>query len=112
MNIKHIIFFDIKIETKQKKKTWKKRGKLKVKEKQYWKQKIPKHIQMITTDATVSKMEKMKKSDEKKNHWKITKKNCKTNLKIKTKNRSTPSKLRKDLKIHNQSDEEKKTQTR
>lgn len=64
---------------------------------------------MITTDATVSKMEKMKKSDEKKkNH----KKNCKTNLKIKTKNRSTPSKLRKDLKIHNQSDEEKKTQTR
>lgn len=66
MNIKHIIFFDIKIETKQKKKTWKKRGKLKVKEKQYWKQKIPKHIQMITTDATVSKMEKMKKSDEKK----------------------------------------------
>lgn len=60
---------------------------------------------MITTDATVSKMEKMKKSDEKKkNH----KKNCKTNLKIKTKNRSTPSKLRKDLKIHNQSDEEEK----
>lgn len=54
---------------------------------------------MITTDATVSKMEKMKK----KKWWKEkttekSQKNCKTNLKIKTKNRSTPSKLRKDLK--------------
>lgn len=54
---------------------------------------------MITTDATVSKMEKMKKSDEKeKKPLKNHKKNCKTNLKIKTKNRSTPIKLRKDLK--------------
>lgn len=53
---------------------------------------------MITTDATVSKMEKMKKSDERKKPLKNHKKNCKTNLKIKTKNRSTPIKLRKDLK--------------
>lgn len=64
MNIKHIIFFDIKIETKEK--NLKKEREVESKrEKQYWKQKNPQHIQMITTDATVSKMEKMKKSDEK-----------------------------------------------
>lgn len=51
---------------KQKKKNLKKEREVESKrEKQYWKQKNPQHIQMITTDATVSKMEKMKKSDEK-----------------------------------------------
>lgn len=43
----------------------KERGKLKARRKTILKTKNPKHIQMITTDATVSKMEKMKKSDEK-----------------------------------------------
>lgn len=84
----------------------KERGKLKARRrKTILKTKNPKHIQMITTDATVSKMEKMKKSDEKTTEK--SQKNCKTNLKIKTKNRSTPSKLRKVLESHNQSEEEK-----
>lgn len=56
---------------------------------------------MITTDATVSKKEKNNKKKvmerkDIKNHWK-SQKNCKTNLKIKIKNRSTLGKLRKAL---------------
>lgn len=61
MNIKHIIFFDIKIETKQKKKNLKKEREVESKRKNNIENKKSPHIQMITTDATVSKMEKMKK---------------------------------------------------
>lgn len=99
MNIKHIIFFDIKIETKQKKKKLeKKRGKLKVKEKQYWKQKIPTHSNDHNRCDSLKNGKNEKKWWKRKKPLKNHKKNCKTNLKIKTKNRSTPIKLRKDLK--------------
>lgn len=97
MNIKLIIFFEIKMETKQKK-TLEKAREVESKRKTILKTKNPHTLKWSQQMRQSQKWKKWKKSDEKRKPLKNHKKNCKTNLKIKTKNRSTPSKLRKDLK--------------